>query len=56
MIMFSVSYAGKNSRIVPAKLVLRGGASRVNRGYMLAHCGEGGGGCKTPEIYIRDTY
>ena len=42
--MLSVSYAGKNAYSAgKTSGVLRGGASRANRCYVLAHCGGGGG-------------
>ena len=45
--MLLVSYAGKDAYSAgKTSAVLRGGASRANRCYVLAHCGGGEGGIK----------
>ena len=43
--MLSVSYTGKNAYSAgKTSGILRGGASRANRGYVMLYCGRVGGG------------
>ena len=57
MVMFSVSYAGKNAYSAgKTSGVLRGGASRSSRCYVLAHCGGGVQDLGKPADVILERY